>query len=127
MTKPDFSEMLERYLPDQQESRRRELAEAAVQAVVHQKRALPIEARCDLHGMNVEQARRAVDSFLKDCVTRGLCKVLIIHGKGSGILRESILSYLEGHPLAGQRETASLVEGGRGALVLMVRKKKPAP
>ena len=128
MTKPDFSEMIERYLPDHQEARRRELLAAQGRHPTGSSLAgLPIQARCDLHGQTADQARRSVDRFLKDCANRGFRKVLIIHGKGEGVLKGAVISYLEGHPLAGQRVTAPQADGGKGALVVIVREKNPAP
>lgn len=41
-----------------------------------------VEAILDLHGMTVEEAKSAVDSFLQQCLHDGLRVVLIIHGKG---------------------------------------------
>ena len=131
MRQRDFSDMLEQYLPDPQEAKQREQAELQTKnRRANSAAQLPIEARCDLHGQTAEQARRSVDVFLKDCASRGLRKVLIIHGKGEGILQQAVVRYLEGHPLAGQRTAAPQAEGGRGALVVLVvlvRQKKAAP
>jgi DNA-nicking Smr family endonuclease len=127
MTKPDFSDMLERYLPDRMEARRREASGEGEARPEGPPARWRIEARCDLHGQTAEEARRTVDRFLKECAGRGLRKVLIIHGKGSGVLHKAVTGYLEGHPLAGQRESAPQAEGGRGALIVYLRQKKRAP
>ncbi|HFB97642.1 MAG TPA: hypothetical protein ENJ62_00730 [Bryobacterales bacterium] len=42
-----------------------------------------IEARLDLHGHGVEQARRELAAFIVGCRLRGLRTVLVITGKGA--------------------------------------------
>jgi len=41
----------------------------------------------------------AVDKFLDDALLAGLREVRIIHGVGTGALRNSIIPFLEQHPL----------------------------
>src|SRR3990167_876454 len=41
-----------------------------------------VDAVLDLHGMSVEDAKSAIDSFLQQCLHAGIRVVLIIHGKG---------------------------------------------
>ena len=41
-----------------------------------------VDARLDLHRLNVEQARQAVAQFIKDCVNNDIRCALINHGKG---------------------------------------------
>ncbi len=41
-----------------------------------------VEAKLDLHGLSVEEAKTAMDHFLQQCLQRGIRVVLIIHGKG---------------------------------------------
>ena len=43
-----------------------------------------IDARLDLHHMNIDQARNAVYQFIKDCMTHDIRCALITHGKGEG-------------------------------------------
>ena len=42
----------------------------------------------DLHGYDRETARVAINDFIKDNIHMKNPKILIIHGKGEGILRE---------------------------------------
>jgi DNA-nicking Smr family endonuclease len=42
-----------------------------------------IEAEIDLHGMRLEEARRELQLFLRECLERGLTSVRIVHGKGT--------------------------------------------
>ena len=53
----------------------------------------------DLHRMTVEEALFKIDDFLHDTYTAGLHYVLIVHGKGTGVLKKEVGRYLSGHPL----------------------------
>src|SRR5262249_54868880 len=61
---------------------------------------LPIDARLDLHGMGVREARAQLELFLRTMRARGERCVLVIHGKGehsplgAGILRGEIAAWL---------------------------------
>lgn len=48
----------------------------------------------DLHGLKPEDAELMLEEFLAECVSRKLRFVKIIHGKGSGILRQRVRSCL---------------------------------
>lgn len=43
-----------------------------------------IDARLDLHHMTIDQARRAVYQFVRDCMSHDIRCALITHGKGEG-------------------------------------------
>ena len=48
-------------------------------------------------GLTVEDALPKVDKFIDQALLHGLEKVHIIHGVGSGRLRNAIGQYLDGH------------------------------
>lgn len=90
-----------------------------------------IDGKLDLHGHGVDEARRAVETFVKRRAELGDKVVTIVHGKGShsprqhGVLRGEIGAWLSQgraarHVLA--FATPPEDEGGRGAvLVLLAR------
>lgn len=45
--------------------------------------------KIDLHGLDRESARVAVDDFVRDNIVLGNEMIVIIHGKGLGIVKES--------------------------------------
>lgn len=87
---------------------------------------LPIEDSLDLHGMTWEEARRAIESFLRGAVQSGKRKVLIIHGKGrrensAGVLRRNVREYVQDHPLIAESGEPEARDGGAGAVWVAVR------
>ncbi len=69
----------------------------------------------DLHSLTVDEAIPRVDQFLHDAFRAGLHRVWIIHGKGSGVLRQEVGRYLSGHPLVQRHGQADQYHGGFGA------------
>lgn len=53
----------------------------------------------DLHGLRVKEALAEVDSVLNRATLTGKESVTIVHGKGTGTLREAVRDHLEGHPM----------------------------
>ncbi len=58
-----------------------------------------VKAEKDTRGMTVEEALSAVDKFLDDAMLAGLKEVQIIHGVGTGALRNHLIPFLSEHPL----------------------------
>jgi DNA-nicking Smr family endonuclease len=69
----------------------------------------------DLHRLTVEEAIPKIDEFLHYTYTAGLHYVRIVHGKGSGVLRQEVSRYLSTHPLVKRFTTADRFHGGIGA------------
>lgn len=73
-----------------------------------------ISTEIDLRGRNFEEAKMEVDKYLDDAYISGLKRVRIIHGKGTGVLRQKLKSYLPGLKSVKSIEEAPLSEGGSG-------------
>ena len=58
-----------------------------------------VNTELDLHGVRVEEALDRIDSFLNDATLAGLSSVRIMHGVGTGALRNASREYLSHHPL----------------------------
>ena len=58
-----------------------------------------VRTEIDVRGMQVEEALDAVDKFVNDALLAGLKEVTVIHGIGTGTLRNNILPFLKQHPL----------------------------
>lgn len=48
----------------------------------------------DLHGLDRVSARIKVEEFINDSIKLKYKKIIIIHGKGTGIIKEEIYKYL---------------------------------
>jgi len=60
---------------------------------------IPIDGVIDLHTFAPHEAADAVNEYLNECVRSGITEVKVIHGKGKGILRRTVVSALKKHPL----------------------------
>ncbi|MFC1981817.1 Smr/MutS family protein [Chloroflexota bacterium] len=69
----------------------------------------------DLHGLTIGEAIPLVDMFLYKSSQARLHRVWVIHGKGSGILRDAVRRYVSKHMLVRTCLTADGSRGGNGA------------
>ena len=69
----------------------------------------------DLHGLTIDEAIPLVDEFLYKSFRAHKIRIWVIHGKGTGILRESVRRYLSKHVLVRTCVTAESSHGGNGA------------
>ena len=58
----------------------------------------PIDGTLDLHTFRPSEVRELVADYLEECRRRGILEVRIIHGKGTGRLRETVRRILSNHP-----------------------------
>ena len=78
------------------------------------------DATLDLHGLTADKAVARVKAFLLNCLELHKKRVLIIHGKGSGVLRTEIRSFLGHSPLVQQVKDAPTRLGGEGAVLVLL-------
>ena len=69
----------------------------------------------DLHRLTVEEAVPILDEFLYKAFQAGHYRVWVVHGKGTGILRQEMRRYLSKHPLVRAQRPADPERGGAGA------------
>jgi DNA mismatch repair protein MutS2 len=72
-------------------------------------------------GLTVEDALSRVDKFIDQALLHGLEKVRIIHGVGSGRLRNAIGQYLGGHGAVKSFSSGETLKGGRGITIVELR------
>jgi DNA mismatch repair protein MutS2 len=73
----------------------------------------------DIRGSRVADAEFAIDRAMNDAVTSGA--LWIVHGKGTGRLRQGVHEFLERHPLVDRFELAEQAEGGAGVTVAYLK------
>ncbi len=71
----------------------------------------------DLRGLTVDEMLVELDRYLDTAYLAGLPFVRIIHGKGTGALRQAVREELRGHPLVSEFRAGDLNEGGEGVTV----------
>ena len=76
---------------------------------------------CDIRGMNVEEGILAVDLFLDSAQRGGLKTVSIIHGKGTGLLRNGIQNHLRHHPFIKEFRLGRYGEGEDGVTIATLK------
>jgi len=72
-------------------------------------------------GLTVEDALPKVDKFIDQALLHGLEKVHIIHGVGSGRLRNAIGQFLTGHYAVKSFSPGETLKGGRGITIVELR------
>ncbi len=71
----------------------------------------------DMRGQRVDEGLEALDRYLERAYLAGLPYVRIIHGKGTGRLRESVRQALSSNPHVSRFEGGGRTEGGEGVTV----------
>jgi DNA mismatch repair protein MutS2 len=75
----------------------------------------------DLRGMRADDAWDSLDRYLDSAYAAGLPWVRIIHGKGTGRLRQMVREALQQHPHVRSFQAGGEKEGGDGVTVASLR------
>ena len=75
----------------------------------------------DLRGLMAEDALDKMERYLEQAFLSGLPYVRIIHGKGTGRLRQAVRGALRGHEYVKSFEEGGSTEGGEGVTVAMLK------
>ena len=71
-----------------------------------------------LRRLTVDEALPKLDKFLHDTFIAGLHQVRVVHGKGTGTLRQVVRKHLNGHTLVKSYRTGIYGEGGIGVTIV---------
>ena len=80
-----------------------------------------VQPRVDLRGERYETAQRQLDKYLDDALLAGYREVEIVHGKGTGALREAVSEILEEHPQVTSFRLGKQKEGGAGVTIAALK------
>jgi DNA mismatch repair protein MutS2 len=81
-------------------------------------RARSVASSLDLRGARVEEALEALGRYLDDASLAGLGAVTIVHGLGTGALRDAVREVVATHPLVRSARPGERGEGGDGATIV---------
>ena len=82
----------------------------------------PIDGILDLHMFHPRDVKELVPDYLEECRKRGIYQIRIIHGKGTGALRETVHGILRTLPGVIAFGLAPGNAGGWGATVVTLKK-----
>ena len=75
----------------------------------------------DVRGLNSEEAIYEIDKFIDDSIIARLNVVTIIHGRGTGKLRNKVIEYLKTHKMVKSYNFAKINQGGDGATIVNLK------
>ena len=94
---------------------------AGARAPLRQEIEIPeVPREIDVRGFEPDDAIRAVEVFLENAIMGGVDSARIIHGKGKGILRDSMKRWLKEQPTVKEFRLGELREGGTGVTIVIL-------
>ena len=81
-------------------------------------KATPVTDEVRLRHLTVDEALLKLDKYLHDAFMAGLYQVKIIHGKGTGTLRQVVREQLATHPLVKSYRPGKYGEGEGGVTIV---------
>ncbi|HET9481917.1 MAG TPA: Smr/MutS family protein [Candidatus Polarisedimenticolia bacterium] len=85
------------------------------------RRAQEVPAEINLIGATADEASDRLDKFLDEAYLAGHATVRIVHGHGTGRLRDAVRRLLGGHPHVASHAAADERSGGEGATVATLK------
>lgn len=84
----------------------------------------PVDGTLDLHMFRPKDVKSALSEYLTQCRIEGILHVRIIHGKGEGVLRQIVHSYLKKCQFVREFRTAVDSSGWGATLAILDPLKK---
>ena len=77
-----------------------------------------VDSELRIRRMRIDEALPKLDRYLNTAFMAGLPSVRILHGKGTGVLRQAVHETLAEHPLVKSFRLGDWGEGGAGVTVV---------
>ena len=84
-------------------------------------KAKTVSPEINVIGQNVDEAIYVIDKYLDNCASANISPVRIVHGKGTGKLREGIHSFLKKNPHVKSFRIGTFGEGELGVTVVEIK------
>src|SRR5512143_953917 len=81
---------------------------------------IPIDGTLDLHTFDPRDLKELLPEYLQECRKLGILEVRVVHGKGTGALRESVHAILRRLPFVRGFALAPPVLGHWGATLVLL-------
>ena len=88
-----------------------------------QREAGPVSMSIDVRGMTLDEAEIETDQYLDEAFLSGQTEVMVIHGKGTGVLRTGLRSFLKTHAHVEGFRRGIYGEGEDGVTVVTLKQK----
>lgn len=82
---------------------------------------IPITGELDLHTFRPAEVKDLLEDYFTECRQRGLLSVRVVHGKGTGTLRETVHASLRRSPQVAGFRLGDEHSGGWGATVVALK------
>lgn len=79
---------------------------------------MPIDGTLDLHTFQPREIKQLIPDYIDACLEKEIYKLRIIHGKGTGTLRDIVQAILKRHPAVAAFRHEEGSGGGWGATVV---------
>lgn len=78
----------------------------------------PVKTEIDLRGKRYEEAMHELEEYIDRAILEGYTRVTIIHGKGTGALRQGVKKFIEQSPYIKSSRYGREGEGGSGVTIV---------
>jgi DNA-nicking Smr family endonuclease len=82
---------------------------------------IPITGELDLHTFRPAEIGDLLGDYLGECRHRGLLRVRIVHGKGTGTLRATVQAWLKNSAIVAAVASGDENSGGWGATIVTLK------
>ena len=82
---------------------------------------IPITGELDLHTFRPAEIASLLEDYFAECRRRGLRRVRVIHGKGTGTLRATVEARLRASPAVASFGPGDETSGGWGATMVTLK------
>ncbi len=79
---------------------------------------IPLTGELDLHTFRPQEIASLLESYLEECARTGIREVRVVHGKGTGTLRETVHAWLRRSPRVAGFRLGDERTGGWGATLV---------